>query len=525
MAQLEQMLDRIRKDMDVRQNLIQIRQNISDESLRRNFMGLLEGDFTLLTDLLQHEDPKVRKNAALILGMTQDEQVLGALMDAWEKEETLYVREDYLKAVSALDYRPYIPKMKERIASLEAGLQLEDVPESGQREELWDNNKHLLAELSALRGMVSRYEKREKHHFSKMNPAPDLILQTNRLHADVTGRQVLQGTVNVMKGSVHVKGGDLEEILKIRTWTEILFPIPGARPFSGDEKAIAQWLRNLKAANYLKYLHQESDQPFRYRIELKSRTIPAEKRGDFIRRIASRLDALEHGALQNTDSAYEAEIRLIERSDGAFVPMLKLYTIPDDRFSYRKETTAQSTSAYLAAVSCELAGPYLKAGAQVLDPFCGTGTLLMERCLKADADPVYGVDRYAQALEKAKINTQITRRFPHAPFHLVNRDFFDFTHDYRFDEIITHFPAQTGEESEEAFAGRFLGKASQLLSDGAMLIVLTDAPGALKQALSKEKGFTLEKTFVLNERAGTEECILRYASTDPVSLDNHEGSE
>ena len=64
MARLEQMLEMIRKDRDVRQNLIQIRQNITDESLRRNFMYLLGGDFTLLTDLLKHEDPKVRKNAA-----------------------------------------------------------------------------------------------------------------------------------------------------------------------------------------------------------------------------------------------------------------------------------------------------------------------------------------------------------------------------------------------------------------------------------------------------------------------------
>ena len=221
--------------------------------------------------------------------------------------------------------------------------------------------------------MVSSMERPARHRFIRMNPAPDLILQTNRLHAEVTSGQIRTGTVNPMKGSVHVKGGDLTEILKIRTWTEMLFPIPGTRPVAGDEKTIAQKLRDLKIGNYLKYLHEESDQPFRYRIELKSQTIPREKRGEFISRIASRLDALEKGTLQNTDSGYEVELRLIERKDKSFIPLLKLFTIPDRRYAYRKETTAQSTSASLAALAVELARPYLKDGAQLLDPFCGTG--------------------------------------------------------------------------------------------------------------------------------------------------------
>lgn len=510
MARLEQMLDMIRKDRDVRQNLIGIRQNISDESLRRNFMYLLGGDFSLLADLLKHEDPKVRKNAALILGQTEDEDVLPLLFDAWEAEETLFVREDYLKAASAMDYRAYLPRLRQRIAELEA--QLEDPEAAGQAEDpLWDNNKHLLSELACLRGMVSRYERRRRHRFIKMNPAPDVILQTNRLHADTTAGRIRTGSVNVMRGSVHVKGGDLREILQIRTWTELLFPIPGSRPVAGDEKVIAQKLRDMKIGNYLKYLHEESDQPFRYRIELKSMTIPKEKRGEFIRRIASRLDALEHGQLQNSDSAYEAELRLIERRDGSLIPMLKLFTIEDGRFAYRKETTAQSTSAAVAALAVELARPYLKAGAQLLDPFCGTATLLMERCIAAAADPVYGVDRFGEAIEKAKINSEITEKFRHAPFHYINRDFFEFTHEYPFDEILTEFPREeaAGENAQE-FASGFLKKAKSLLADGAVLIILTDAPEQLKKAAEEESGFVLKESFLINERVGTAECILQY---------------
>ena len=529
MARLEQLIEQIRKDRDVRQNLIEIRQNISDESLRRQFMNQVRGDYGLFLELLEHEDPKVRRNAALILGMTRDENVLPALFEAWEAEETLFVREDYLKAAESMDYRDYLPRLNERIHELEdrmsgtsedAGSDAEkDSEQRGteQKSSLWDNDKHLLAELSRLRHMTARYEKHRRHHFIKMNPAPEILLRTNVLHVGATAGQIRSGTVHAMRGGVHVKGGDLHEILKVRTWNECLMPIPGARPVSGDEKMIASRLRDLKIGNYLSYLHEDNGQPFRYRIELKSPSVPREKRGEYIRRIASRLDVLEKGKLLNSESDYEVELRLIERGDHSLIPMLKLFTLPDTRFAYRKETTAQSTSAVLSALAVYLASPYIKDGAQVLDPFCGAGTLLIERCIFRKADPVYGVDRYAEAVEKARINTENAREADTGaasgipPIHYINRDFFDFTHDYPFDEIITSLP-DPQEEDGAHFAERFLRKASTILRDTAVLIILADNPAALKEAAGRVEGYTLLEEHLLNERSGCSEIILGYNS-------------
>ena len=513
MARLEQLLDQIRKGKDIRRNLIEIRKNISDESLRRRFMYQLEGDFSLLTGLLGHEDPKVRKSAALILGMTEDEDVLPELFDAWEKEETLFVREAYLKAIAGLDYREYLPRLNDRILELERQMTpAEDGRESLPENPLWDNDTHLLAELSLLRQMAARYEKHGKHRFVSMNPAPELLLRTNLLHAEVTAKQICCGTTHVLRGGVQVKGGDLNELMRIRTWTECLLPIPGERPIQGDEKMIASKLRDLKIGNYLQYLHEDSGQPFRYRIELKSTTVPREKKGEYIRRIASRLDLLEKGRLLNSESDYEVELRLIERKDQSVIPMLKLFTLPDRRFSYRKETTAQSTSAPLAALAVELARPYLKEGAQILDPFCGVGTLLTERCIAVQADPVYGVDRFEEAIEKARKNSENNDQVQHVPFHYINRDFFDFTHEYPFDEIITFLPdAEPGSEAD--FASRFLGKSQTLLRNEAILIILTNAPGALKDAASRIPGYDVAQEYLLNERTGCSELILKKDET------------
>ena len=555
MARLEQLLEQIRKDKDVRRNLIEIRQNISDESLRRRFVSILGGDYTLLTELLRHEDPKVRKNAALILGETGDETVLPLLFEAWKTEETLYVREDYLKAVSGMDYREYLPQMEERIRELSEKIgqspakPREEAPNAASEEAsnaaseeasnatseeasnaaseeassegnpLWDNDRHLLSELSVLRLMTAHFEEHERHHFTKMNPAPELILRTNVLHADVTAKQIQSGTVHAMRGAVHVKGGNLHEILKIRTWIECLLPIPGAKPIQGDEKMIAAKLRDLKIGNYLNYLHADTGSPYRYRIELKSSSVPGEKRGEYIRRIASRLDLLEKGRLLNSDSDYEVELRLIERRDHSMIPMLRLFTLPDQRFSYRKETTAQSTSAPLAALAVALAAPYLREGAQILDPFCGVGTLLMERCFAVSADPVYGVDRFAEAIEKARRNcAEAAGKENDAPagaearlripVHYINRDFFDFTHDYLFDEIITHLPGVEPGEGK-AFAEHFLRKADDVLRKEAVLVVLTDTPEDLKEAAGESGKYQVLEEYLLNERSGCTELILQ----------------
>ena len=49
----------------------------------------------------------------------------------------------------------------------------------------------------------------------------------------------------------------------------------------------------------------------------------------------------------------------------------------------------------------KLAQPYLKANAQVLDPFCGVGTMLIERNKLAPANPMYGIDIFGEAIDKA----------------------------------------------------------------------------------------------------------------------------
>ena len=62
--------------------------------------------------------------------------------------------------------------------------------------------------------------------------------------------------------------------------------------------------------------------------------------------------------------------------------------------------------------------------------------MLIERDRLVPAREMYGIDIFGEAIVKARENTQAagTRVW------YINRDFFDFTHDYKFDEIITDMP-------------------------------------------------------------------------------------
>ena len=251
-------------------------------------------------------------------------------------------------------------------------------------------------------------------------------------------------------------------------------------------------------------------------MELKGKRELMERKGSFIRGVASRLDMLEKGRIQNNDTDYEVELRLIERSDGTLAPMLKLFTLKDRRFAYRKVSTAQSMAPVNAALVLRLAQSYLREGAQVLDPFCGTGTLLIERELILPSGTCYGIDTFGEAIEKARVNTGTIGHI-----NYINRNFFDFTHAYAFDELITELPQEGSRVEADAggvsFEERFLHKAAELLAEDAIVVVVTRSSKAMEEAARevRQEGqdYRLLQKYLLNERLGTTELIFRYRRT------------
>lgn len=157
---------------------------------------MLAGDFRKLAALLKDKDAKIRKNAALILGELESEDVLPWLYEAYEKEKQLFVRESYLKAMEKLNFSQMLPKLKKRQKTL-------------QEELLYaadEGKKHLQKEAAVLSRMILKYEK-PKHHTFCGGKTEDVILLCNRNNRQITARQIQTGEVSMLAGGVRIQGG------------------------------------------------------------------------------------------------------------------------------------------------------------------------------------------------------------------------------------------------------------------------------------------------------------------------------
>ncbi len=492
---IKELYREICEDRDVRKNLIALRRELAQEENRRAFAYLLGGDFGRLTGLLDREDPKIRKNAALILGDMETEDVLPFLFHAWEKEETLFIRSDYLKAMKKLDCRRY----REAFAERRARLLALDAPQ--------EDRKHVREELLALDAILSAQGRVRRHVFTGCPAGSvDVILMTGPLNREVTARQIHTGTVRMLKSAVRVDGADLEELLPIRTYVRMMFPFRGNPVISPDPERAGEELNALDIPDLLDLMH-EGKGIYRYRLDVRGEADPADK-ARFIRRCSEALDRLSGGKLLNSTSDYEIEIRLVQRKDGTAIPMISLFTVADRRFAYRKEYVADSISPVNAATVMQLARPFLREKAQVLDPFCGVGTMLIERNYCVQASDMYGIDLYGEAVRKAKINTDITGM----RVNYINRDFLDFHHDYLFDEIVTDLPCRaSGDLTPDLLYDRFLGKAGEVLADGAVLVLYTMEPGLLEKNLKKHAGsYQIRGRYPMLQAGKAETFILRY---------------
>lgn len=282
--------DRICEGVEVRTNLIALKKEISEESKKRSLAYLLEGNYSILVSLLENSDPKVRKNAALILGEMEDEDLKEALLRAYQRETQRFVRTSYLKALEHYEYRDCLSVLKEQLSSLKAWA-----PSA-------EEEKHWREEMATLRRMVFRYEKPSKHTFIGYRERAEVILLTNRGYREITSKQLPEGEIKMLAGGIRLVTEDLRKILSIRTYSQQLFPIKGTRLISPKPEEAASQLAESDLLPFLKRMHRGSA-PFYYRIELKSK-MPLEQKSQFLKKLTARLDLLTGSELLNMPGWY-----------------------------------------------------------------------------------------------------------------------------------------------------------------------------------------------------------------------------
>ena len=480
--------------IDVRQNLSKLRQEIKEDRNKTALLYQIGIEYDAFRELLTNEDAKVRKNVALLIGDLGIQALLGDLYKAYENENTRFVKSSYLDAMQYLDYREYMPQLKQRLQELNE----EEITE--------ENRKHNAQEVRAISELLIIMEGIKSHKFVGFLEENDIVLTTNRNHINITLDEINERKKKSFGAGVIVRTTDLNEIVEIRTFHELLFRIPNMGTCSKDPMEAAKTIVNAGFVDYLLKRHK-GKAPFYFRIEIKSK-MELDQKSKLVKRMSAEIERLSKRELINSPSNYEVELRMIENKEGQFNVLVKLYTLKDQRFNYRKEVEPTSIRPMNAALTVALVEEYLKEDAQVLDPFCGVGTMLIERHKRVKANTTYGIDLLESAIEKAKENTQAARQI----IHYINKDFFEFTHEYKFDEIITNMPMAIGRKTEEQIYEiyeQFFIKARTILAeDGAMILYSHNKDMVRK--LASVHNVRIVKEYEISMKEGTYVYVLKY---------------
>lgn len=479
---------------NMREALITLKQDLKDAKQRQKFEQMTGKNYDFLMKLLVEEDPKVRKNVAALLGVLGAQDALEVLWDAYEAEETLFVKASYLKAMAQLDCSAVLDELK---------AHLQELTSNEPRE---DEKKHIQAEISEIQKILLEQGSVKKHSFTGLHVQNEIILTTQKAFMNVTAAQIKNAPVSQMGIGIRTKTTELDDILKIRTFKELLFVIHKVKLLESNPQKIAD---GLLASDMMEVIEKNHNQagPFYFRLGIVG-NLTMEEKSKLTKKTAALLESGTHRQLINSSSHYEVEIRLIRTKDGLFYPCLKFYTLKDTRFSYRNYHVSTGMQPYIAAGLLKLAEEYTTDHAQVLDPVCGTGTLLIERNYLKPCRSTYGIDIFGEAIEKGRANAKIAKM----QVNYINRDFRDFSHAYPFDEIWADMPQKGAISYEELHRlyEQLFAKAEECLKPQGMLFLYSNEAGAVKKMTRVCKDMRLEKEICISEKQGQTLYIIRY---------------
>ncbi len=489
---IEEIIKNIVSETDLRNNLSNLKKEIKDRAQKLSLLYKIGNNFNIFINLLDNEDPKVRKNAALIIGDLGIQEALDDLYNRYEIEDKMFIKSAYLIAMKNLNCYKYLENLKDRVETLSSV------------EITVENKKHISEELKELTNIIVSYEGIKKHRFIGFNEQSNMVLLTNRNFIDATLRQLDDVKTQEFNAGIMLQTDRLTKVLSIRTYQEVLFIVPGMKTCVADASKAA---KTIVTSSLLKFLiaRHEGDTPFYFRVEIKSK-MPLDKKSELAKKLSSEIELLSERKFINSTSSYEFEIRLIQNKEGEYNLLVKLYTIEDDRFDYRQNVIATSIKPSNAALVMELARDYMKPEAKVLDPFCGVGTMLIERHKKEKANTMYGIDILEEAINGARINMKQA----HQIAHFINKDFFEFTHEYLFDEVITNMPFKIGRVSQEEINdlySKFFNKIKQHLNNTGIIIMYTHDRDIVNK-LASSSGFKVVKMFEISMKEGTYLYIL-----------------
>lgn len=441
---------------------------------KKRYLIRLSEDEAFLSALgarLKGDNAKLRRNSARLIGALGRREMTDELIEALEKETQRFVRPSCLLALGSLGGEKACEYLKNyKIA-----------PPADETEK-----KHFDEETEALKTALRSFVPAEEHSFVGFGEpvtvelrAPDML--TGQLADEL--HELGFETFDDRHDSLKVSVSDYPALFGARCFTEALFPIGSCVPKADIiAKKAAPFMEKLMASSH------NGVPPYRFRVELGVPMRTPAERQSLVRGISS---ACESEKLVNAPSDYELELR-VEGSERNARLFVKLFTFKDARFAYREGSIPASMNPAAAAAVLRFAQERFKVGARVIDPCCGSGTLLIERAKLSPCSSLTGVDIAHHAIDVARRNTELAG--VNAKY-TVN-DILRFECHRPYDELVCNLPFgnRVGSHSscEKLYRG-LIAKLPELVRKGGTAVLYTMEFTMLKKMIRESPCVTLLK--------------------------------
>lgn len=431
-----------------------------------------------LAGALSDEEAKVRKNAAVSLGKIGAPDAVVALAETLDREAIPWVRTSLILALGAI--------ADDAACAALRGVTANDSDEAEALRKALDRcapRRHTLEwQPGGFPGLQLLVE------------APDGLERVTREEAAEHGIELgfgaRPGLLTCPKG---IAPTDL--LPRLRCVYGLLIDGGRAAPLPlNDASAATEAVSDLVAASAplanLRYWLQSDEPQVRYRFALHN-----DVHRETLRAMLDgvRAACLPLGLVDNP-SNYDLELLVESDRDGARL-LIRPSFMADRRFTYRVDDVGGSINPVVAACLARLV--FTKPGALVLDPTCGSGTLLIERAKLDDESELWGLDISPNAVAVAQGNVRAARLGRR--IEIVRLDATDPDRWEPCDEVIANLPFGMRTQREELDLQRLYRALVDNLADNLR-------PGG--RALL----YTTHKTLL-------EECL--HANRRVLRLENH----
>lgn len=476
----ENILDLIIKNIKQNENLRNNAYALNILSKKKKVQEYLEDNLTLTTllILLNSDDSKVRKNTYIMLGNLSGSDFSKFLLDALNKETVNFCLSSIILSLGNYKIENINDILKEKLNEIENKYQTNEI-EKNHYEEIKKSIEKVLLKNIAF----------NKHEFIGFDNKRDIFLTIMPALKNASMNEIKSRfkDARFVDDGIIVSTDNYNSLFSLRSFYEAL--LCDKSGFNLNRDKVNDYIVNLLKNNFISSCHNINESPFYYRIEVKS-TMNKQSKLNLINSVKESIHNGLGGNYINNPSLYEFEIRIVENEDKYNI-FFKLFTVEDKRYSYRVTDLPASINPTTAAILMQEIKGYLKDDAEVMDAFCGTSTMLIERSFIKKYKSLTGIDISEQAIEYSQINAN---NVP-LKIELVCENILKYQGP-EFDEIISNMPFGNRVSNHElniTLYRKFIAGLDTLLKDNGMAFLLTSEIALMKELITKNKKLKLVK--------------------------------